>query len=265
MLENLQQLSPKGVASRRPSTQLLVSVKNCDEAQLAREMGVAWIDLKNPQAGSLGAPSLTMARQVANYLAEFPNRSVALGELVDLDWLLARQLAGLFPIAKVGLSRLLPTPAETVAVNAFANPSWTQRFVELARQLAPTQLVPVLYADHSQCAAPGPAEILGMARRISAPFVLIDTFIKDGRTLSSWLSTRQLADLVEAAESSGIGVVMAGSLSKADLPDLLPLCPRAIAVRGAVCDSHRTGRLDRSRLQAWVQLLSRVQPAEKST
>lgn len=56
-------------------TQLLISVRNVREAEICWRLGVDWIDLKEPLAGSLGAPSLETAQAIAAFLYDFPKRS----------------------------------------------------------------------------------------------------------------------------------------------------------------------------------------------
>ncbi|MEZ6076741.1 MAG: (5-formylfuran-3-yl)methyl phosphate synthase [Pirellulaceae bacterium] len=59
------------LASAEP--RLLVSIRNADEARLARSVGVDWIDLKNPGGGSLGAADELTCVAVAKELAHFSN------------------------------------------------------------------------------------------------------------------------------------------------------------------------------------------------
>jgi (5-formylfuran-3-yl)methyl phosphate synthase len=232
--------------------QLLVSVQDAEEAQLARGMSVAWIDLKQPTAGSLGAPSLVVAQQVREILRDVRQKSIALGELADLDPARAhfdsRQLVGwgleeVFPIAKVGLAHMAERE------------NWMAEFFSLAQALLPTQLVPVLYADGERCGAPRAAAVLELADRTSAPFVLIDTYVKDGRRLLDWLTIARLGEFIQQAERARARVVLAGSLQAPDVPSLLALAPAALAVRGAVCDGERTARLCAERVRNWVNML----------
>ncbi len=225
------------------SPKLLVSVQDDLEARLARNAGVDWIDLKNPDAGPLGAPTVKTAARVAKELADFACRSVALGELQQIDFSAAADLSRWFPILKVGLSGLRD------------HPSWQTTLGELSRLLAGNaRLVPVIYADHRLCEAPEPEAVLTAADAIDAPFVLIDTYTKDGRGLFAWLSESEIQHLVVATNSSGRQLVVAGSLAESDLPKLMPLTISAIAVRGALCQHDRRGRLCSEKLDHWVDI-----------
>lgn len=226
-------------------TQLLISVRNAEEAQICLDSKVDWIDLKEPSAGPLGRPTWQVAQQVHRILCEHPRRSVALGELTGLDLSVTKMLGGLFPIAKVGL------------FGASQNRLWTEQLTALSDELADQscQLVPVIYADWQTCSAPEPQAVLTWAIRNKAPYLLIDTYDKSGRRLKDYLTVAQLLEIVERGRDHGIGIVLAGSLQAQDLPSLLILGALAIAVRGAVCEQSRQGHLSAPMVQQWVRLL----------
>lgn len=228
--------------------QLLVSVRNCQEAELCLTAGVDWIDLKEPLAGSLGRPSLEVAQQVALMLADHPRRSVALGEFRDL---LAQDpadastvtLSRLFPIAKVGLA------------GAQQIPDWQIKLSNLSQSIG-RELTPVLYADWQRCSAPRPDEIVSWAVAQKCRYLLIDTFIKDGSRLVDYLDQQRLERILEDAGRAGIRVVLAGSLSMADVDTLIGLPCEALAVRGAVCSGRRHDQISPELLENWVRILA---------
>lgn len=244
------------------SVQLLVSVRNAEEAVVAQNLGVQWIDLKNPDAGSLGPAPASVAQAVAGTLrggAAAPPlmMSAAAGELRDAPLATALKLAQLFPLVKVGLSGM------------GGQTGWQSQFRDLALQLhaAGTELVPVIYADHHQSGAPQPHEVLAVAEEIQVElepgwqdqakprFLLIDTHTKDGRRLLDWFTLAQLSEICAQARATGRQTVLAGSLRAADVPQLLPLAPAAVAVRGAVCTSHRRSNLCPQKVTQWLELV----------
>ena len=248
----------------KPSTstpRLLVSVRNVSEATLAKSLGVEWIDLKNPDAGSLGAADALVAQEVANVLkldgsSPVQLSSAAAGELGHDPLVAGLMLAQLFPLVKVGL-------AELVSVM-----SWQTNFLTLAQQLsgAGSQIVPVIYADYRHCSAPSPQDVLSAAASLepscnppnSKPgFVLVDTYTKDGRRLLDCLNQVELASIVHDAVNIGRQVVLAGSLSLSDLPSLLKLPVAAIAVRGAVCEGDRRSGLSPRKVTQWLELVQK--------
>ncbi len=267
------QLELPGVAPR-----LLVSVRSGHEAQMAVQSGVEWVDLKNPDAGSLGAADQATAAAVAETLhfkggsAERIS-SAAVGELRDAPTTVAVCLAGYFPLLKVGLSGLRDSPI------------WPEQLGQLYAnvRMAGADLVPVIYADHLACHAPAPAQVIEVASTLqqwsartlparlsdnltrtnagttdlSGPrYMLIDTFTKDGRRLLDWMSPAALESIVRLAAASGRQTVVAGSLALQDLPHLMSLPIAAIAIRGAVCAGDRRSGLCPERLRQWVEVFS---------
>lgn len=230
---------------------LLVSVRDESEARLALSECVDWIDLKNPSAGALGAPSRDVAKGVARNLKDFPSRSVALGELAEIT--LSRrtsdlaEIASRFPVAKVGLA------------GAASGRDWKGDLQRIGAELAPqTQLVPVVYADFDICGAPTPSDVLHLAKRMKVPYMLVDTFTKDGRSLLDFLSLRILSELINTAATFGCKIILAGSVQERSVASVQALQPFAIAVRGAVCDKTRTGPINADKLRRWVKRFSQA-------
>jgi (5-formylfuran-3-yl)methyl phosphate synthase len=281
--------------------QLLVSVRNLAEARLAHAAGVAWIDLKQPAAGSLGAPDLDVAQEVASFLrsraltdarlqapvqAESPATtapaksaggalapeipwgnlphktcsrnqfSVALGELTELSEAAAQALCNTFPVCKVGL-------AATADAEHRFQPSRCAQLASLAQNLcAPGQLVLASYADFQRAAAPEPREVVSLSAQLGCRYVLLDTYIKDGRGLLQWLDVAYLRQLQLAAQQAGAALVLAGSLQLGDLPQLAAVGCAIVAVRGAVCAGDRRSQLDPTRIQVWLEALRRLVPLQ---
>ncbi|MBX3422757.1 MAG: hypothetical protein KF752_14475 [Pirellulaceae bacterium] len=221
---------------------LLVSVRNADEAQICLESGVDWIDLKEPLAGSLGCPRSAVASEVAELLDAFPQRSVALGELHDLEIQRAIRLSGWFRFAKVGLSSMR------------YNSRWPTSLCELSQRLE-CQLVPVVYADWQNCEAALPLQVIDWAIANRSPYLLVDTFVKNGQRLLDHQPLEVLAGWIEQLEVGGVQIVLAGSLQIADVLRLRDLRCAAVAVRGAVCEGDRRGHLSPRLVRQWVSLI----------
>ena len=252
--------------SLQTATKLLISVRNVQEAALVRDAGVDWIDLKEPQAGALGRSSLSEARAVAELLKDHPQRSAALGELVELDEQIAFDFAPLFPYLKVGLSR--------IGSQDLAGSNWQVRFEWISSRLRSrgAELIPVAYADGLNCNAPSLQEVMQVTQRVGASHLLIDTFIKDGRSLLDWLSLDDLQRVIQTARAFNCGTVLAGSLKIANVAELLKLRPAALAVRGAVCQSSastdqkvtciqpRIAPIDPGKVEMWCSSVCDIGP-----
>jgi (5-formylfuran-3-yl)methyl phosphate synthase len=109
--------------------------------------------------------------------------------------------------------------------------------------------VAVVYADWYAAEAPPPHEILGPAADLGCRLVLVDTFDKRRGNLFRILAPAQLAQLVVAIRRRQFGLVLAGSLTLADLPRALAYAPDWLAVRGAACEGGRTGRVTKERVR----------------
>ena len=230
--------------------ELLVSVRDAQEAALVRELGVDWIDLKDPDSGALGAADQRTCSEVALVLKEHRQTSAALGELHDLDLDHCRAIARFFSILKVGLSHI--------------SDDWQSKLLQLTKTLQQqneqARIVPVIYADWADCAAAAPAEVIefALANVAFTPFLLIDTFAKDGQHLLSHWSLNDLEASVSKLQEQGIRVVLAGSLNQPQVVDVLGLRPAAIGVRGAVCGQGRTSPIMPSKVKELLDLLHKT-------
>lgn len=127
---------------------------------------------------------------------------------------------------------------------------WQSQWLSIRDEFGDSnQWVAVAYADHIRAGSPTPLEICEFAIRNDCRAFLIDTFLKDNKTLKSWLSVQQLSELIQSAHGAGLIVALAGSVGPNDLSQLIPLQPDLIAVRGAVCEgSLRLGSVSADRV-----------------
>lgn len=231
-------------------TRLLISVRDADEAIIAREANVGIVDVKEPRLGSLGAASPNTVEQVLASVDRKVPVSVACGELTE--WIdLPDQSGAPLPLgvqyAKIGLAG-----CRTIA-------DWRERWLSWRRSL-PTSVLPVAvqYADWQQSDSPSPNQLLQEPLLSEACALLIDTFHKDGRSTFDHLSTAELTELLEVARQHSLFVVLAGSLNESHLPAIGRWRPDYLAVRGAVCQAGRESRLDAGRLTRLVAKLSEL-------
>ena len=223
---------------------LLVSVVDAAEARLAVAGGVDIVDVKNPAEGSLGAPAPAVIAQVRDALpAELP-LSAALGDLPCLPGTAAlaalgaaRSGAGFVKLGLWGVA----AAADAVAV------------LRAARVAADGEaaVVAVAYADAARVPSRplAPSELVVAAREAGLSGCLIDTAIKDGRGLLSWLAADALAELVADAHAAGLEIALAGELRLEDLPAVSATGADIAGVRSAACrEGRRTAALDPARI-----------------
>jgi len=219
------------------TTGLLVSVRDAAEAAEAFAAGADLIDVKEPLGGSLGAASPEVVARVVRAVAGRRAVSVALGELTEQSSADAvvelPKLAGGVQFAKLGLA------------GCSAVPNWREKWRQLLGDLpTATAAVAVIYADWAAAAAPPPDAILAAARQAGCRAVLVDTFDKRGPGLMKLWSLDDLRIIVRRGREAGMRVVFGGQLRAEHFPQLLPLEPDFLAVRGAACRGERTARID---------------------
>lgn len=237
-----------------PFPQLLVSVRNLEEAGTAFEGGADVIDVKEPGNGPLGAADKTVQMSIAQRYHSRRPVSAAQGELLETDfpnWDLSD-----LSYLKWGLS-------------GCQDRNWSVALRSRQRALAergsgsPT-LVLVGYADSEEARSPPIADLLSLAGRERHAIVLIDTFKKGlshkGERLSllRYLSPHRLAAIVEQCRGHGAQIALAGSLTEKEIRLLLSggAKPDWFAVRGAACaQGNRQGALCLERIRALKALL----------
>lgn len=245
--------------------ELLVSVVNEEQAEIAAVMGVQWLDLKDPTRGPLGMASGERQRAVLERLRAWPGRrrSVALGEIVDHDLALALpQPQSGFQFAKLGTARVM----HSVAAMSLESSLWWQRWIKWY-QLLPSECQGVLvaYADASACQGLGVDAALDLARRFNLPYLLVDTFDKSAGGLFAILQREgglpQIRRWIDQAKQQGTRLAWAGQLSRDEVLQLANWQADIVGVRSAVCERDergvpiRSGGLCPNRLR---QLLSAV-------
>jgi (5-formylfuran-3-yl)methyl phosphate synthase len=223
---------------------LLVSVVDDTEARLAIAGGVDVVDVKNPAEGSLGAPVPDVIARVRAVLPAGRPLSVAIGDMPSLP--------GTAALAALGAARC---GADYVKVGLWG-PSTTEDAVAVLRAAREAvdddaAVIAVAYADAGRVPSRPlpPYELVTAARRAGVSGCLLDTAIKDGRGLLSWLSAGALAGLVAEAQDAGLEMALAGELRAEDLPAIRATGADVAGVRSAACrDGRRTALLDPRRI-----------------
>ncbi|MDX1965218.1 MAG: (5-formylfuran-3-yl)methyl phosphate synthase [Pirellulales bacterium] len=239
-------------------TQLLVSVRDMAEAELAFACRVNYLDIKEPTLGSLGAAPEEVRRAIASKYAGKIPLSAAAGEL--FDWESEQNSAPNMRSHSVELS------PETTKATPWNGYSWAKIGLARCREIdwrsawlrwqatlpQMTRGVLVCYADARDCLAPQPAELLQFALETQVPALTIDTFNKNGPGLCQIWSHHQLQTWAAKLKQSGILSVAAGKLQFQDLRTL-QLCGFDVAaVRGGVCKTVGSGnRSPRTGLLEW--------------
>lgn len=226
---------------RRQSVQLLVSVRSAEEAEAALDGGAGIIDVKEPSRGSLGRADDAVIAGVVRRVAGRRPVSAAMGELME----------GRSPCSVSGLAWV------KWGLAGAARADWRAALREVRRAVRGSGLVAVAYADAERAGAPPVAEVCDFACAESLPFLLIDTWLKDGTTLLDWLKGVAVAGICWQCHAAGVRVAVAGSLRDEQVELLRVLGPDVIAVRGAACRGGDRGAVvDAGRVRELARLFN---------
>lgn len=228
-------------------TRVLVSVTSVAEARLARDAGVAYIDLKDPAAGALGALAPEVQHAIVEALradGAAPPVSATVGdhlptELQAIERAVRGTAAAGVDLVKVGVARHPDAPA------------LLQHLATLSHSLG-RPIVPVLLADDGLDDTIVRAAL--EAGRDRFPVLMLDTAGKRSGSLLERVPRAALQRFVAQVREAGAACGLAGALQPADLPALRSLAPDLVGFRTAACrDGRRDAPLDAARVAALMR------------
>ena len=236
---------------------LLISPTNETEAVEAIAGGADIIDVKNPKEGALGANFPWIIKRIREITPENIEVSCTLGELPNLPGAVSLAALGAATTGvnyvKAGLYGL-KTPEDAVYL--------IQSVVKAAKEFnSSIKVVATGYADAERVGAINPLLVPEIAHKAQADLAMLDTAIKDGKSLFAFLTIDQLRGFVDAAHNYGLKVAFAGSLKKEDLPAVQVLGADVAGLRGAACtlSDRVNGRITREKVQELVEVVKRAE------
>lgn len=237
---------------------LLISPMNVQEASEAIEGGADIIDVKNPMEGALGANFPWVIRQIKAITPLNIQVSCAIGDGPNLPGFVSLAAHGAATLGvdyvKVGLSGCKTTQEAVYLL---------QNVTQAAKQANPKIKVAAAgYADAQRVDALDPMLIPDIAFKAQADVAMLDTWVKDGKSILMSITTEQLRKFSSRSHHLGLEVAMAGSLRKEDLPVIYDCGADIAGLRGAACTrSDRVkGEMKRSLV---AELAETVKQAEK--
>ena len=104
------------------------------------------------------------------------------------------------------------------------------------------------YADAHRVGAVSPWDIPKIARDAGADLAMLDTAVKDGKTLFDYLDIDDLKKFTDEGHEYGLKVALAGSVKKDQLKPLNDIGCDVVGLRGAACvgGDRNTGHIDRN-------------------
>jgi uncharacterized protein (UPF0264 family) len=214
---------------------LLISVVNVEEAMCAVRGGADILDIKNPHEGALGA---NFPRTIQAIRQQTPDRlpvSVAIGDAPNKPGAVSLSALG---AAVCGI--------QYVKVGLYGTKQ-PQQAVFLLKEVCRAvrghddriKIIAAAYADADRIESLPAKKLPAVSREAGADGCLLDTFIKDGRSLFSHLDDDELRDFVESCNRQGLLCALAGSLGPYDIPRVSEIGPDIIGFRTAACLGDR--------------------------
>lgn len=222
-------------------TKLLASVTNADEATLIMDAGVDIVDLKNPAEGALGALPLALIGEIVTAIGGSKPTSATIGDLPMKPELLVD-----------AIEKTAATGVDIVKIGFFTSDNHLA-CIDAIKPIAARglRIVAVLFADQNP-----DFELLPEFQQAGFYGVMLDTAIKDGRSLLDHLSLDDLQWFLAAARAHGLESGLAGSLRLEQVSQLARLNPGYIGFRGALCTNfERVATLDKTKVSELRDLL----------
>ena len=202
-------------------TQLLISVKNVEEALIALDAGADIIDLKDPNIGALGALDAVLSLQIVQVINGRAIISATIGEQhASLNALIASIEAR----AKLGVDII------KIAVPKFFNdPEFLLEITQLTNN--GIKIVAVLFADE-----PIELSLLDKCQQMGFFGAMLDTHNKQQNLLQVQTQS-YLQTFTQKCNLHQLKCGFAGSLRPQDIESLINFNPTYIGFRGGVCEN----------------------------
>lgn len=222
---------------------LLISPINTHEALEAISGGADIIDVKNPKEGSLGANFPWVIRSIREITPHNMQVSATLGDVPYKPGTVSLAAAGAVvsgaDYIKVGL---YGTRNYQEALDVMTN------VVKAVKELDDQALVVASgYADAHRVGAVDPMEIPRVAADSGADLAMVDTAVKDGKTLFDFMDQDTIRRFTDMIHDYGLLSALAGSVQKEQIPLLAQLGCDVVGIRGAAClgGDRNKGRIHR--------------------
>ena len=222
-------------------TGMLASVDCLEEALLALSAKIDILDLKAPNAGSLGALPVALVKEiVATVNARCPT-SATIGDL-------PMQPDLIYP----AVAAMAETGVDYVKIGFFPDGDLVPILEKLTPIAVRQKLIAVLFADSQP-----DLQVIDAIKVAGFSGAMLDTLDKGKGSLTEIMPVMEIARFVNYTKSRRLISGLAGSLRLDDIPILLPHQPDYLGFRGALCGRRdRTSRIDVQSLNAVRQAIT---------
>jgi uncharacterized protein (UPF0264 family) len=223
---------------------LLISPINAEEALESIEGGADIVDVKNPKEGSLGANFPWVIKNIREITPEGMHVSATLGDVPYKPGTVSLAAAG-----------AVVSGADYIKVGLYGTKNYDEALevmenvVKSVREFDEDALVVASgYADAHRVGAVDPMEIPRVAADAGADLAMVDTAVKDGKTLFDFMDVEKLQKFNDTIHEYGLKSALAGSVKKDQLKLLHDIGCDVVGIRGAACTGgdRNNGRIDRT-------------------
>lgn len=212
---------------------VLISPESVEEALSIIDFGMDILDIKNTKEGSLGAQFPWNIKRIVEQTAVRKVKTSA--TLGDLPYKPGTAAQAAYGVALTGVTYIKAgLYGCKTQQQAFEVMDAIRQAVRMVSETA--DVVAAGYADWHRFGGLDPISVVKAAAEARCDLVMVDTAIKDGKTLFDNMSMSDIKSFIDAAHDAGMQVALAGSIKQKDAPALLRLRPDLIGVRGAVCE-----------------------------
>jgi len=231
---------------------VLISPKDEFEAKAAVNGGADIIDVKNPDEGSLGANFPWVIRQVRSLVPHSIEVSATIGDFPHLPG--SASLAALGAAVsganyvKVGLKG---SKTRDEAIFLMQHVTRTVKEYDVKKKV-----VLAGYADYHRAATLDPFLLPEVARSAGCDVVMVDTFIKDGKSLFDFMDDAACKHFIDEGHRQDLSVALAGSIKLPEIPVLKRIGVDIVGIRGAACShgDRLTGTIQAENVRALMDL-----------
>ena len=209
------------------------------------------MDVKNPKEGPLGASFPWIIQGIKQAAPAKVEVSCTLGDVPNLPGTAALAALGAATLnvnyVKVGLGSL-KTSEQAIPI--------LQGVVRAVKDCnSNIKVVAAGYADAEKVGCVDPMLVPKIASAAKCDLAMLDTAVKDGKTLFDYFTEEQVRSFIGKTHRYGLQAALAGSLKKEQLPLLCRLGVDVVGLRGAACSGgdRVNGRITRENVRLLVQ------------
>jgi (5-formylfuran-3-yl)methyl phosphate synthase len=210
---------------------LLISPINAEEALESIEGGADIVDVKNPKEGSLGANFPWVIKNIREITPAGMHVSATLGDVPYKPGTVSLAAAG-----------AVVSGADYIKVGLYGTKNYDEALevmenvVKSVKEFDEDALIVASgYADAHRVGAVDPMEIPRVAADSGADLAMVDTAVKDGKTLFDFMDVEKLQSFNDTIHDHGLKSALAGSIKKDQLKLLYDIGCDVVGIRGAAC------------------------------